>query len=80
LAGGSDAATTAFVSNYDAPAPGDVIITRNAGLYSIGIVPDRQQLSLARLDDAIVIATKWAKERNVKVWHVAEGSEPRLLD
>lgn len=69
-----------FVSSCDAPASGDVIIMSNGGFYLIGIVPDRQQLSLARLDDAIVIATKWAKERNVNAWHLAEGSEPRLLD
>ena len=51
---GSDAATTSFVSSYDAPASGDVIIASNGGLYSIGTVSDRQQLSLARSEPRLL--------------------------
>jgi hypothetical protein len=71
---------TSFVSDYPQPSAGDVLITREGGSFAISIVPERHQLNLARLDDAILIATKWAKERSVRAWHLTDGSGFRLLD
>ena len=63
-----------------APAHGDVIITRQSGWYSISIVPDRHQLSLAQLDTAVRIATMWAKQHSVRAWRANEGSGAELIE
>ena len=80
LLGGPDAAISIFVSEHSQPSPGDVVISRDGVSFAISIAPERHQLNLARLDDAILIATKWAKERSVRAWHFMDGSGFRLLD
>ena len=75
-----DAALSNLVSEHPQPSPGDVVITKDGGFYAISIAPERHQLTLARLDDAMRIATKWAKERNVCAWHLTDELGFRLLD
>jgi hypothetical protein len=62
------------------PSPGDVIVTREGASFAITIAPERHQLNMARLDDAILIAMKWAKDRSVRAWHLTDGSGFRLID
>ena len=69
-----------LMSEHSRPSPGEVVIRKDGGFYAISIAPERHQLTLARLDDAIRIATKWARERNVCVWHLTGESGFRLLD
>jgi len=75
-----DAAISSFVSEHLQPSPGDVVIARDGGSFAISVAPERHQLNLAQLEDAILIARRWAKERSVRAWHLTDGSGFRLLD
>lgn len=57
-----------------------MLVTTDAGLHFISIVPHPHRLSFKDLSDAIRIATQWANANGAQVWCSANGKTQKLHD
>lgn len=55
------------------PSPGDVLVTTEAGVHLVSVVPHPHRLSFKKLSEAIGIARKWADANRGEVWHRVNG-------
>ena len=55
------------------PISGDVVITSNAGLHFLSVVPHPHRLSFSRLEQATNIAIQWARANETSVWHTRDN-------
>jgi hypothetical protein len=62
------------------PSNGDVLITSDAGIHLLSVVPHPHRLSFKDLPRAVAIAVQWARANNADVWRQADGKTFRLSD
>src|SRR4030095_16009992 len=55
------------------PSPGDVLVTTEAGVHFLSVVPYPHRVSFKELDRATEIAAQWAKANGAVIWRKVDG-------
>ena len=61
------------------PQTGDVLITTEAGLHFISVVPHPHRLYFQSLEQATNIASQWARANEASLWRAYDGQAVELL-
>ena len=67
-------------SHTDEPSDGDVLITTEAGVHLLSVVPHVNRLSFKHLSHAVAMALNWAHVNGSEVWRKTDGRTFRLKE